>query len=120
MKPREVVSVYGQCRVMLTDEERGEMDKQKIQDSEDVTETVFTKSTTQHDVNAEDSDEEEGQIADIVSQETVEVEEVTPPPKKKVVKKKVVAATEEETEEATPPPKKKVVKKKKVVAAEEA
>lgn len=120
VKPREVVSVYGQCRVMLTDEERGEMDKQKIQDSEDVTETVFTKSTTQHDVNAEDSDEEEGQIADIVSQETVEVEEVTPPPKKKVVKKKVVAATEEETEEATPPPKKKVVKKKKVVAAEEA
>ena len=108
VKPREVVSVYGKCRVLLSEEERGAIDSQEIKDDEAPVESVFQKSETQHDVQAEDSDEEE--VADIVAQEVEPEVEV---PKKKVVKKKV----EEPEPEA---PKKKVVKKKKVVAAEEA
>jgi len=117
VKPREVVSVYGQCRVMLSDEDRGAIASQKIQE-DDVDETVFTK-TAQHDVTAEDSDEE-AEIPDIVADESATqeaaVEEEAPAPKKKVVKKKVA---EPESDEA-PAPKKKVVKKKKVVAEEAA
>ena len=108
VKPREVVSVYGKCRVLLSEEERGAIDSQEIKDDEAPVESVFQKSETQHDVQAEDSDEEE--VADIVAQE-VEPAEAEPAPKKKVVKKKV----EEPEPEA---PKKKVVKKKKVVAEE--
>ncbi len=108
VKPREVVSVYGKCRVLLSEEERGAIDSQEIKDDEAPVESVFQKSETQHSVEAEDSDEEE--VADIVAQE---VEPEVEAPKKKVVKKKV----EEPEPEA---PKKKVVKKKKVVAAEEA
>jgi len=120
VKPREVVSVYGQCRVMLSDEDRGAIASQKIEDNDDVVETVFTK-TEQHDVTAEDSDEEETAIPDIVADESAAsqeaaVEEEAPAPKKKVVKKKVVEPASDEA----PAPKKKVVKKKKVVAEEAA
>ena len=118
VKPREVISVYGKCRVMLSDEDRGAIASQKIEDSDDVEETVFTK-TAQHDVTAEDSDDDNG-IPDIVADESATqeaVEEPAPAPKKKVVKKKVVA---EPVEEEVPAPKKKVVKKKKVVAEESA
>ena len=118
VKPREVVSVYGQCRVMLSDEDRGAIASQKIEDNDDVEETVFTK-TAQHDVTAEDSDEET-EIPDIVADESATqeaaVEEEAPAPKKKVVKKKVAEPVIEEA----PAPKKKVVKKKKVVAEEAA
>jgi hypothetical protein len=117
VKPREVVSVYGQCRVMLSDEDRGAIASQKIEDNDDVDETVFTK-TAQHDVTAEDSDEE-ADIPDIVAdesatQEAAVEEEEAPVLKKKVVKKKVAEPVSEEA----PAPKKKVVKKKKVVAEE--
>ena len=119
VKPREVVSVYGKCRVLLSEEDRGAIASQTIQDSDDVeSETVFEKATTQaHDVEAEDSDEEqeEEELPEIVAAEVPEP--VAPaPPKKKVVKKKV--APVEDTEDIAPAPKKKVVKKKKVVEAE--
>jgi hypothetical protein len=116
VKPREVVSVYGKCRVLLSEEDRGAIASQTIQESDDVeTETVFEKATAQtHDVEAEDSDEEQQEeMPEIVAAEVPEP--VAPAPKKKVVKKKVV---EPEAEEASAPPKKKVVKKKKVVEAE--
>ena len=121
VKPREVVSVYGQCRVMLSDEDRGAIASQNIphNDNDDVEETVFTK-TEQHDVTADDSDEDEGAtIPDIVAdesatQEAAIVEEEAPAPKKKMIKKKVA----EPSEDAAPAPKKKVVKKKKVVSEE--
>jgi len=120
VKPREVVSVYGKCRVMLSEEDRGAIASQNVQDSDDVeTETVFEKATTQsHNVEAEDSDEEEQQtMPEIVASPTVELaEEEAPAPKKKVVKKKVAA--EPAAEEEAPVPKKKIVKKKKVVEAE--
>ena len=119
VKPREVVSVYGQCRVMLSDEDRGAIASQKIEDNDDVDETVFTK-TEQHDVTAEDSDDDGEAIPDIVADESAAqeaaVEEEAPAPKKKVVKKKVAEPASDEA----PAPKKKVVKKKKVVAEEAA
>lgn len=121
VKPREVVSVYGKCRVMLSEEERGAIATQQIKDDDDVSDSVFTKTeTTSHDVAAEDSDEE-GEMPEIVAapdaaQEVVE-EEVAPV-KKKVVKKKAAAPVEEVADEPAPVVKKKVVKKKKVVEAE--
>ena len=115
VKPREVVSVYGQCRVMLTEDERGAIATQNINEDEDAVETVFTKSeTASHDVTAEDSDEED-EMPDIVAAPEVVEEEPAPVVKKKVVKKKVAAPVEEEP---APVVKKKVVKKKKVVEAE--
>ena len=117
VKPREVVSVYGQCRVLLSEEDRGAIASQNVQDSDDVeSETVFTKATAQsHDVETADSDDEED-MPEIVASATEEVEEEpAPAPKKRVVKKKVV---EPVAEEEAPAPKKKVVKKKKVVEAE--
>ena len=127
VKPREVVSVYGQCRVMLSDEDRGAIASQNIphNDNDDVEETVFTK-TEQQDVTAEDSDDEsatqEAAMPDIVAdesatQEAATQEEEAPAPKKKMIKKKVA---EPVVEEAAPTLKKKVVKKKKVVAEEAA
>jgi hypothetical protein len=112
VKPREVVSVYGQCRVMLTEDERGAIATQNInEDDADVSETVFTKSeTVSHNVEAEDSDDE---MPDIVA-EPVE-EPAAPVMKKKIVKKK---ATEEAVSDEVPVVKKKMVKKKKVVEAE--
>ena len=117
VKPREVVSVYGKCRVLLSEEDRGAIASQTIQDSDDVeSETVVDKATTQaHDVEAEDSDEEQEDMPEIVAAEVPEP--VAPAPKKKVVKKKVVEA-EVASEDVAPAPKKKVVKKKKVVEAE--
>ena len=116
VKPREVVSVYGQCRVMLSDEDRGAIASQNVQDSDDVeSETVFDKATAQtHDVEAEDSDDEEEDMPDIVAAEVPEP--VAPAPKKKVVKKKVLEVAP--VEDVAPAPKKKIVKKKKVVEAE--
>lgn len=116
VKPREVVSVYGQCRVMLSDEDRGAIASQNVQDSDDIeSETVFDKATAQtHDVEAEDSDDEEEDMPDIVATEVPEP--VAPAPKKKVVKKKVVEVAP--VEDVAPAPKKKIVKKKKVVEAE--
>lgn len=117
VKPREVVSVYGQCRVLLSEEDRGAIASQNVQDSDDVeSETVFTKATAQsHDVETADSDDEED-MPEIVASATEEVEEEpAPAPKKRVVKKKVV---EPVAEEEAPAPKKKVVKKKKVVEVE--
>ncbi len=117
VKPREVVSVYGKCRVLLSEEDRGAIASQNVQESDDVeTDTVFTKATAQsHDVDASDSDDE-GEMPEIVAAAAEEVEEEpAPAPKKKVVKKKVVEAT---AEEEAPAPKKKVVRKKKVVEAE--
>ena len=126
VKPREVVSVYGQCRVMLSDEDRGAIASQTIEDNEVIDEsTVFTK-TEQQDVTAEDSDDEsatqETAMPDIVAdesaaQEAATQEEEAPAPKKKMIKKKVA---EPVVEEAAPALKKKVVKKKKVVAEESA
>jgi hypothetical protein len=116
VKPREVVSVYGKCRVLLSDEERGAIDSQEIKDDEAPVESVFQKSEPQHSVEAEDSDEEG--VPDIVAQEVekettdiVAQEDEPSAPKKKVVKKKA-----EDTEPEAP--KKKIMKKKKVVAEE--
>jgi len=120
VKPREVVSVYGQCRVMLSDEDRGAIASQTVQDSDDVeSDTVFEKATAQsHSVEAEDSDEEvEEDMPEIVAAATEQVEEAPAPAlKKKIVKKKVVEASADE--DAAPAPKKKIVKKKKVIEAE--
>ena len=111
VKPREVVSVYGKCRVLLSDEERGAIDSQQITDGESAVEPVLLK-TESHDVIAEDSDEEKDELPEIVSQETEE-----PVVKKKVVKRKV-AVDEESSEPAPAVTKKKVVKKKKVLSEE--
>ena len=112
VKPREVVSVYGQCRVKLSEEDRGTIASQDIQDADD-DEVVETSNVT-HDVTADDSDEEGEEELEITASQEAVVEE-SPAPKKKVVKKKVKEV--EEAEEA-PAPKKKVVRKKKVVEAE--
>ena len=114
VKPREVVSVYGQCRVKLSDEDRGAIASQSIQDADD--EDVVQSSQVTHDVTAEDSDEEGDDIDITATQQDHDElpEEPVPAPKKKVVKKKKEV---EETEEV-PAPKKKVVRKKKVVEAE--
>jgi hypothetical protein len=102
VKPREVVSVYGQCRVMLSDEERGAIETQQINDDDSTeieSDTVFTKTeSTVHDVAAEDSDED-ADMPEIVAA-TPEVINVAPV-----------------TEEAPVVKKKKMVKKKKVVEA---
>ena len=80
VKPREVVSVYGKCRVMLSEEDRGAIASQNVQDSDDVeSETVFDKATAQsHSVEAEDSDDDIPDIvaspAKIVEEEVVEQE----------------------------------------------
>ena len=114
VKPREVVSVYGQCRVKLSEEDRGAIASQNIQDADD--EDVVQSSQVTHDVTAEDSDEEDDDLDITATQQDHDdlPEEPVPAPKKKVVKKKKEV---EETEEA-PAPKKKVVRKKKVVEAE--
>ena len=114
VKPREVVSVYGQCRVKLSEEDRGAIASQNIQDADD--EDVVQSSQVTHDVTAEDSDEEGDDLDITATQQDHDdlPEEPVPAPKKKVVKKKKEV---EETEEA-PAPKKKVVRKKKVVEAE--
>ena len=114
VKPREVVSVYGQCRVKLSEEDRGAIASQSIQDADD--EDVVQSSQVTHDVTAEDSDEEGDDLDITATQQDHDdlPEEPVPAPKKKVVKKKKEV---EETEEA-PAPKKKVVRKKKVVEAE--
>lgn len=121
VKPREVVSVYGQCRVVLSDEDRGAIDSQTIQDvtdeQEDTPATVF--KAAEHDVIAEDSDNEdaveEEEEAVVVEQEAV-VEEPVAIVKKKVIKKK----TEVVSEGVSDVPVKKMVKKvikKKVIEA---
>lgn len=113
VKPKEVISVYGKCRVMLSEEERGEIETQNITDNgyqDDGDDDVAVQQTVNHDTTAEDSDEEDiVASADAVEEEE---EEPTPPPapKKKVVKKKVAAPEEEEV--PAPAPKKRVVKKK--------
>ena len=117
VKPREVVSVYGQCRVMLTEDERGAIATQTINDDDtDVSETVFTQSeTVSHNVEAEDSDDDD-EMPDIVAEAVEAVEEpAAPVMKKKIVKKKV---SEEAVSEDVPVVKKKMVKKKKVIEAE--
>ena len=116
VKPREVVSVYGKCRVMLSEEERGEIDSQKIRDDDDHVDdsSVFAKTET-HDVAAEDSDEdEEDTIPEIVA--------ASPEPEPVVMKKKIVKKKEAAPDvvEDAPVVKKKMVKKKKVVASAEA
>jgi hypothetical protein len=109
VKPREVVSVYGQCRVMLSEEERGAIETQQINDDDSTeigSDTVFTKTEAAvHDVAAEDSDED-ADMPEIVAA-TPEVINVAPTP----VAKEVI-------EEAPVVKKKKMVKKKKVVEAE--
>ena len=88
VKPREVVSVYGKCRVMLSDEDRGAIESQTINDvaedeEEVVPATVFNAAV--HDVVAEDSDVEEDEIVT----EPVVAEEASAVPVKKIVKKVV-------------------------------
>ena len=121
VKPREVVSVYGKCRVMLSEEERGEIDSQNIRDDDDHVDdsTIFAKTET-HDVAAEDSDEDvEEQEQDAIPEIVASAPEPEHEPvvaKKKVVKKKVATPDAVEDE---PVIKKKMVKKK-VVASTEA
>ena len=109
VKPREVVSVYGQCRVMLSEEERGAIETQQINDDDSTeigSDTVFTKTESAvHDVAAEDSDDDPD-MPEIVAT-TPEVINVAPTP----VAKEVI-------EEAPVVKKKKMVKKKKVIEAE--
>ena len=120
VKPREVVSVYGKCRVMLSEEERGEIDSQNIRDDDDHVDdsTIFAKTET-HDVAAEDSDEdveEQEQEQDAIPEIVASAPEPEPVvAKKKVVKKKVAAPDVVEDE---PVIKKKMVKKKVVASAE--
>lgn len=118
VKPKEVVSVYGKCRVMLSEEERGEIETQHITDNgyqDEDDDDMAVQQTVTHDTTAEDSDEE-----DIVASATAVEEEPTPTPapKKRVVKKKAVKEAEEEDEEPAPTPKKRVVKKKVAPVAE--
>jgi len=117
VKPRDIVSVYGQCRVMLSEEDRGAIETQTIDDDDDGivdTETVFTKTET-HDVAADDSDEEDEEIPDIVA--AAPEPETEPVVSKKKVFKKKTAPVEEV---ASVVAKKKVLKKKKVGVSDEA
>jgi hypothetical protein len=109
VKPRNVESVYGRCHIKLSDEDRGAIDNQTIQDGDDddddVPTSVFTSTKTPvvQNTQADDSDEE--------------VEEVPVP----IVKKKVVKkVTEEVTAAVADKPKKKVMKKKVVTASSSA
>jgi hypothetical protein len=116
VKPREVVSVYGKCRVMLSAEDRGAIASQKIQDSDDIDESSYTAKTAQHDVTADDSDDEQTAMPDIIADESAaqEADAVDEDaPKKKVVKKKVAEPVKEDSSA----PKKKIVKKKVVAEA---
>ena len=118
VKPRDIVSIYGQCRVMLSDEDRGAIENQTINDDGPVdTETVFTKTET-HDVAADDSDEEneaEEAIPDIVAAAPAPEPDVVVPKKKVFKKKASVAAPVDENDTTVVP--KKALKKKKVIAS---
>jgi hypothetical protein len=118
VKKHEIVSIYGQCRVMLSDEDRGAIENQTINDDGPVdTETVFTKTET-HDVAADDSDEEneaEEAIPDIVAAAPAPEPDVVVPKKKVFKKKASVAAPVDENDTTVVP--KKALKKKKVIAS---
>jgi hypothetical protein len=114
VKPRNVESVYGRCHIKLSEEDRGAIESQVVEQGDDVDEdeapsTVFSATKT-HDTQAEDSDVEE-------EQEAAAPEPVVEKPKKKVIKKVAAVVDEAVAEAEAPKPKKKVVKKK-VVAAE--
>jgi hypothetical protein len=117
VKPREVVSVYGKCHIQLSDDDRGAIESQTIQDDVDEYETsasaeppraatVF-ESAVAHSTEAADSDEEEVEVAP------------APVVAKKVVKK-VAPAAPVEVEAPSAAPKKKIVKKKPLSASEDA
>ena len=115
MKPSEVVSVYGKCHIKLTDDERGAIETQSIQDDmeeEDVApapraasvfEDSVAKAGASHSVVAADSDDEEVVAA------PPRVAAAAEPVVKKVVKKVAPAPVEEAPAAVM---KKKVVKKK--------
>jgi len=116
VKPREVVSVYGKCHIKLTDDERGAIETQSIQDDMEDEEvappraaSVFddsaAKAGASHSVVAADSDDEEVVAAPPQRAAAAAAEPVV----KKVVKKAVVAPVEEAPAAVM---KKKVVKKK--------
>jgi len=115
VKPRNVESVYGRCHIKLSEEDRGAIESQVVEQGDDVDEdedapsTVFSATKT-HDTQAEDSDEEE-------EQEAAAPAPVAEKPKKKVIKKVAAVVDEAVAEAEAPKPKKKVVKKK-VASAE--
>jgi len=114
VKPREVVSVYGKCHIKLTDDERGAIETQSIQDDMDDEEvapraaSVFDdsvpKTGASHSVVAADSDDEE-----VVAAPPRAAAPAAEPVVKKVVKKAAPAPVEEAPAAVM---KKKVVKKK--------
>jgi len=117
VKPREIISVFGKCHIQLSEDDRGAIEKQTIQDDVDVDVDVDYETSNvvseQHNVSADDSDNEE-----VVKEE--EEEEVVPEVKvPEVVKKKVIkkAAPPSSQDEGAPPVIKKKIIKKKVTPA---
>ncbi len=122
VKPREIISVFGKCHIQLSDDDRGAIEKQTIKDDDEVEdETSNVHSEQQHNVSAEDSDNEEEVVQEVVVpeevvpeevvQEVVVQEEVVP---EVVVKKKIIKKVVAPSQEEAPPPviKKKIIKKK--------
>jgi len=111
VKPREIISVFGKCHIQLSEDDRGAIEKQTIQDDDvdvdvDVDYETSNVVSEQHNVSADDSDNEE-----VVKEE--EEEEVVPEVKvPEVVKKKVIKKAAPQDESAPPVIKKKIIKKK--------
>ena len=111
VKPREIISVFGKCHIQLSEDDRGAIEKQTIQDDDVDVEIEVDYETSnvvseQHNVSADDSDNEE-----VVKEE--EEEEVVPEVKvPEVVKKKVIKKAAPQDESAPPVIKKKIIKKK--------
>jgi hypothetical protein len=116
VKPREVVSVYGKCHIQLSEEDRGAIESQKIQDDSDET-TLTIEEPVSTEVADSDGEDEPAPV--------VEQEPAPAPVAKKVVKKAApvseepvlsiatepATATAAATATATAPVAKKVVKK---------
>lgn len=99
VKPREIVSVYGKCQILLSNEERETIDTQEIKEDLDIEEHVQVADNKTSTV-VEDSDNEE-EVVKTVEQPPVVVEK-TPAvaPVKKVIKKaEPVVETPVETSE---------------------
>ena len=117
VKPREVVTVYGKCHIQLSEEDRGAIESQNIQDDSDETTLTIEEPVQKEPVSTEVADSDgEDEPAPVVEQAPAP----TPAPVAKKVVKKAVPVSEEPvssiaaepaTATAAAPVAKKVVKK---------
>jgi hypothetical protein len=106
VKPREVVSVYGRCQIVLSEEEKNTIDSQEIkEDDNDAVEVDASQVSQPATTEVEDTDDE-------VEEESEEVPVVVEPVKKVIKKAPAPVAAPVAVEEEPAIVKKKVVKKK--------